>query len=216
MVADTPHWLQKLEKRFGAFAIPNLPIVMVGIQVFGLFVLYANAEGIQKMILYPDFVIAGQVWRLITFMAVPQVTNIIFALFVLWFLYFIVSTLEAEWGDFFTTVYILIAWLVSVGFSFVFNVPIWGMSEITSSLFLAVAVLFPEHEILLYCIIPVKMKWLAWLAVAYLIFRLITGSNLDRLYLMLIYMNYLLFFGSYHIGQFQALQRRRKFQNTRR
>ncbi len=57
------------------------------------------------------------------------------------------------------------------------------------------------------------MKWLAWLSVAYIIWSLIVGSWLGRLYLVVMYANYLLFFGPYFVDRLKAFRRRRKFQH---
>jgi len=60
-------------------------------------------------------------------------------------------------------------------------------------------------------IIPVKMKWLAWLTATYIIWALIFSTWLSRLYLLTMYANYLLFFGPYFLGRLKAYYRREKF-----
>jgi hypothetical protein len=92
-------------------------------------------------------------------------------------------------------------------------VPIGSVPELQSTLFLAAATIAPEYQILLFFILPVKLKWLAWLSVAFIIWALIFNSWLGRLYLLIMYANYLLFFGPYFMGRLQAFQRRKKFQH---
>ena len=82
-----------------------------------------------------------------------------------------------------------------------------------STLFLAAATIAPEYQILLFLVIPVKMKWLAWLTAAYIVWALIVGTWLSRLYLLTMYANYLLFFGPYFLGRLRAFYRRQKFKN---
>jgi hypothetical protein len=50
------------------------------------------------------------------------------------------------------------------------------------------------------------------LTVAYLVWMLIVGSWLSRMYLLTMYANYLLFFGPYFAGRIKAYHRRKKFQ----
>ena len=57
------------------------------------------------------------------------------------------------------------------------------------------------------------MKWLAWLTVAYIVLSLIFGLWLRRLYLLVMYANYLLFFGPYFARRLKAFYRRKKFQH---
>jgi hypothetical protein len=85
-----------------------------------------------------------------------------------------------------------------------------------STLFLAAATIAPEYQILLFLVIPVKMKWLAWLTAAYIVWALIVGTWLSRLYLLVMYSNYLLFFGPYFFGRLWAFYRRQKFKRDAR
>jgi hypothetical protein len=102
---------------------------------------------------------------------------------------------------------------LTIAFSFVFGCRIWSIIELQSTLFLAAATIAPEYQILLFFILPVKMKWLAWLSVAYIIWSLIVSSWLGRLYLLVMYANYLLFFGPYFADRLKAFRRRKKFQH---
>lgn len=135
-------------------------------------------------------------------------------LFVLWFLYFIVETLESAWGSFPTTFYVLVSVLLTIGFSFAFMVPITSVAGLQSTLFLAAAALAPETEILLFLFLPVKIVWLAWLTGAVILWRFVAGTWLDRLYLIALYANYLLFFGPYHAWRLKQLYRRWQFRRN--
>ena len=109
--------------------------------------------------------------------------------------------------------YVLVAVLLTIAFSFAFDVRIGSIIELQSTLFLAAATIAPDYQILLFFILPVKMKWLAWVSVAFIIWSLIFNSWLGRLYLLVMYANYLLFFGPYFAGRLKAFRRRRKFQH---
>ncbi|WP_252891201.1 hypothetical protein [Thermoclostridium stercorarium] len=73
-----------------------------------------------------------------------------------------------------------------------------GYSDATHlnlSLFLAFAYLFPDYEVLLFFIIPVKVKYLAWLDWAFIAFSVIFGSIGMKIVAIVSVLNYLLFFG---------------------
>jgi hypothetical protein len=209
---ETPRWIDRLDRLLPGFGIPNLALYLIGAQVCGFLLTLANPNAMLLLVLDPYMVMRGEVWRLVTFLAVPLSFNILWMVFILYFLYFIINALEEEWGEFRTTLYVLMAVLFTIAFAFLFKVPIYDISQFQSTLFLAVATIAPEYQILLFFVLPVKMKWLAWLTVAYLVWMLIVGSWLSRVYLLTMYANYLLFFGPYFAGRIKAYYRRKKFQ----
>jgi hypothetical protein len=192
---QTPKWIDRLERLMPGLGIPNLALYLVGAQGLGFFLVLANPQALGLLILDPYLVLHGELWRLITFLAVPLTLSPLWMVFALWFLYFIINGIEQEWGEFRTTLYVLVAVALTIAFSFVFGCRIWSIIELQSTLFLAAATIAPEYQILLFFILPVKMKWLAWLSVAYIIWSLIVSSWLGRLY------------------RLKAFRRRKKFQH---
>ena len=211
LYGQTPKWIDWLDRRMPGFGIPNLALYLCGAQACGFLLLLANPGAILLLILDPSLVLKGEAWRLITFLAVPQTLSALWMVLALYFLYFIVNIIEEEWGEFRTTLYVLVAVLLTIAFSFTFQVRIYSTVELGSTLFLAAATIAPEMQILLFFVLPVKMKWLAWLSVAGIVFFLIFGTMLSRLYLVAMYANYLLFFGPYFAGRLKAFYRRKKF-----
>jgi hypothetical protein len=212
LYGQTPRWIDRLERLMPGLGIPNLALYLVGAQIFGFFVVAFDPRNLLLLALVPQFVLKGELWRLVTFLAMPLSLSPLWMVFVLWFLYFIINGIEQEWGEFRATLYVLVAVLLTIAYSFVFNIPITSIVAMQSTLFFAAATIAPEYQILLFLVIPVKMKWLAWVSVAYIVWALIVGAWLERLYLLVMYANYLLFFGPYFAGRLKAFQRRRKFQ----
>lgn len=200
-----------MERSLGWIAVPNIASFLVGLQLIGFVMVLSDPRWYGRLALVPQLVLQGELWRLITFLAVPLSLSPFWMLFVLWFLYFIVDGIESAWGSFQTTFYILISMLLTIGFSLLFMVPIASVRDFESTLFLAAAAINPEFQVLLFMVVPVKIVWLAWLTVGFVLWRLITGSWLDRLYLLAIFSNYLLFFMPYHYGQLRRWHRRWKF-----
>ena len=211
LYGQTPEWLRWLERTLPWLAIPNIASFLVGLQVIGLVLVFSDYSWRWYLALIPQQVFQGELWRLITFLALPLSLNPFWMIFILWFLYFIVDGIENAWGSFRTTFYILISVLLTIAFTLVFMVPITHVGDLESTLFLAAAALAPEYRILLFLFLPVKIVWLAWLTAAFVLWRFITGSWLERLYLLAIYFNYLTFFGPYHYGQLKQRYRRWSF-----
>jgi membrane associated rhomboid family serine protease len=211
-----PRWLDKLERKMGWLGVPNIAVLFVTLQALGFFMVSTNPMWRETLALYPDRVMAGEFWRVVTFLALPVTTSLLWVIFSLWFLYFILNAIENEWGDFRTTVYVLVSILVTIAFSFAFDFPIMDVSDFQSSLFLAAATLFPEYEINLYMVFPVKMKWMGWLSLAYVGYRFIGYGLLGKLYLIAIYSNYLVFFGPAMVASARQYARRKKFERDNR
>lgn len=211
--SQTPGWMRFLEKKLSWLAIPNLAILLVTLQGLGSLFVMMDPIWSLRFYLDPGLVLAGEYWRLITFLALPLSLSPIFVILALWFLYFIVNSIESEWGAFKTTFYVLISYILMVAFSFAFQYPITQISGFQSTLFLAAAALFPEMEVQLFFFIPVKMKWLAWLTVGFIVFDFFSGTWVDHLYLVAIYSNYLIFFGPALIYRIKQVQRKSQFRS---
>lgn len=212
----TPKWLDKIERRASWLAIPNLAMLLVGLQVVGFFAVLIDRRWWELLVLDPRMVLQGDLWRLIGFLALPVSTSPLWMVFALYFLYFIVNSIESEWGAFKTTFYVLVCVGLTIVFSFLFDFPITSVSYLGSTLFFAAAAIAPEFEILLFFILPVKLKWLAWINLVFVVLQFVAGTWLSRLYLLTIYANFLLFFGPYYWWQFKQWQRRSRFKQDRR
>lgn len=191
-------FLDQLESRFGRFAIPGLvqTIALLQLLVFFLFILMPAEAGAR----YQDFlvldsarVLQGQVWRLITYIFVPGTANILFAIIGAMFLRWLGQGLEQAWGAFRLTLYFVGGMLaVSLG-SLVFGYAATG-TFLFQSLLLAFAAIYPNEEILLYFILPLKMKWIAWLDVA-VVTLLVLNSPSAFWPVLFAHLNFLVTFG---------------------
>lgn len=190
------------------FGIPNLMLFIVignaAVFILDMFSQYTFSPLLEFI---PAYLFQGQVWRLVTFVFVPQDYNPLFLVISLFFYYWIGSSLERTWGTArFTLFYltgVLFAILVGVLSCFVygFNCPVsvTTASYINLSLFLSFATLYPDAQVLVMFLIPVKIKWLAYLDVVLLAIGVIQylamGAYLMALLPILALGNYFLFFG---------------------
>ena len=113
------NWLNKLERKIGRYAIPNLIVWMIGAYTIG-FVLYTVSPGILNLLtLSPYHILHGQIWRLFTWVLMPTESNLIFLLIMALFYYQLGTTLERTWGTFRFNVYIFSGMIFTVIGAFV-------------------------------------------------------------------------------------------------
>lgn len=167
-------FLNNLERKFGKYAVSDLMkyvLVLYGIgTAIGFFL-----PGIYENYLILDFsmIAKGQIWRLVTFIMQPypineQPLNIIFFMIEVYLYLMIGRGLEYAWGKFRFNLYflsgILFNLLAGLLVHFVFGVayPV-GLTYILQTLFLAFAVLYPDVQLMLWFVLPIKVKWLGYL-----------------------------------------------------
>jgi membrane associated rhomboid family serine protease len=189
--------LDKLERKFGRFAIKGLPLYIVSLNMFVFLLTLIQVEFLQYLILVPSLVLKGEVWRLVTYIFIPpqiSYSGIPWILFALYLYFIFASGLEHEWGSFKFNIYYFIGMLGTTVAAFIIPIPATS-SFIDLSIFLAFAYLYPDYEIRIFMIIPVKVKYLGWLSWAYIIFQLIVYPWIGKLYVIIPILNFFLFFG---------------------
>lgn len=188
--------LKQLERKLGRFAIPHLTWILLIGQVFFYLMALGNPELIDKMELVADRVREGQWIRLITFLIIPPMQHPVFFFFTMYFFYIMGTALENQWGEFRYNLYIFIGYLSTVLIAFVFPTIAATNIFIMTSIFLAFAYLFPDFEILLFFIIPVKVKYLGILIGLILIGLFLMGAMVLKAYISISLLNFVLFFSA--------------------
>ena len=190
------NWLDKLERKLGRFAIKNLMMYIVGITGAVYALSYFGNRGyiIGKLMLIPQLVLRGEVWRLVTYIFIPPSTTIMWILFVLYFYYMVGTGLEHEWGSFKFNMFYFTGMIGTTIAAFITG---YGATALylNLSLFLAFARIYPDFQLLLFFVIPVRIKYLAMLNWAYIIFTVLAGDMSTRLIAIVSILNYFLFFG---------------------
>lgn len=163
-------------------------------------------------------VLRGEVWRLLTFLIVPPLNTPMFTLLSLYFYYFIGSALEARWG---TRRFFLYFVFGTIGAILAALITGRGTNTyLYMSMFFAYAILNPNQELLLFFMIPVKIKWLALLNAAFYVYGFIIGSWDERAAILLSLAHVFLFFGGDLITLFRQqidyLKARYRFRNYKR
>ena len=166
-------WMDKLERRIGRFAIPHLMryIIFANVAVYliSMFQPYIT----MNLLLDRNAVMAGQVWRLISFIFIPPSGGSVFMTALsLYCYYWIGSALEAAWGTFRFNLFYCIGMLSTITVSMVFGIP--GVpTYMNQVLFLALASLYPNHRVLMFYFIPLKSMWAGVISAAFMLYDFI-------------------------------------------
>ncbi len=187
--------LDKLERKLQRLAVPNITLYLIMGQVLLFVASMSGRFDLIRVVMIPDLVIAGEWWRLITFIFIPPTTNVVFAFFGWYLFYLMGNALEGHWGAFRYDLFLLIGYLFTVAVSFLIPGSAATNVFIGGSVFLAFAFLYPDFVLYIFFILPVKIKWLALLTWIGYGFTLITGSWQTRLLVLASIGNFLLFFG---------------------
>jgi membrane associated rhomboid family serine protease len=208
--------LDKLERRFGRFAIRDLMVYIVGLNalVYVLSITYPRSTAIGLLALDPGLIMRGEIWRLVTYVFIPPSASILWIFFILYFYYIVGIGLEREWGSFKFNIYYLTGMIATALAAIIVGQGTTAL-YLNLSLFLAFARVYPDFEILLFFIIPVKVKYLAWLNWAFIGLTVLTASLALKVAALVSVSNYFLFFGNdilWDVRRRSSLhQRRRRF-----
>src|SRR5690348_2310417 len=93
-------WMDRLERRFGSWSIPQLPLLIVAANGVIYLLAMTRPDFIERLLLDPIAIRSGQWWRLLTFLFVPPLIGAIWMAFWLYLLYMYAQALEHEWGEF--------------------------------------------------------------------------------------------------------------------
>ena len=204
-------FIDKLERKFGRFGIPNLTIYMIVCYVIGYALMIVNPGILNWLSLEPAYILRGQVWRLVTWVLYPPSTSGVlwFAIAVLFFYYPIGTSLERTIGTFKYKLYILSGVIFTILGAFILyfllggNVLVGNVFStyyISLSTFLAYAMCYPDMQVLLMFIIPVKMKWMAIFYVVIVVYEMIQYIMAGAWYLVIPIVASLLNFIIFYFG----------------
>ena len=211
------NWISRLERKYGRFCIPNLISLIVGGQILVYAIeLFVNQFVSSYLGLSRGLLLMGQVWRLITFVFIPfsggGPLSVILGIYFTWF---IGSALEKEWGDFRFNLYFLLGMAGTALGCLVTGIPA-DTYCLSLSLLLAFAMLYPEVQVLLFFVFPVKVKYFGLFAAAMWLFSFLTAGWLYTVSYLLSMLGFVLFFGPQALRSVRAWIRREQWKRKNR
>ena len=179
--------LNRLEKKFGKYAIKNLMYYIIMLYALGFVILLVKPEIYMNWLsLNAPAILSGQIWRIFTYIIYPPTGSLITILISLYFYYTIGTLLERQWGTFRFNLYFFTGVLLHAVAAILIYL-VWGMVlemgtyYLNLSMFFAFAAMFPNMQVLFMWLIPIKMKWLAYIDGIYFVVTIIAGFMADHL-----------------------------------
>jgi membrane associated rhomboid family serine protease len=206
--------LARLERKLGRFAIERLTTFIVGGMAIVFLLAYGKPEFIDHLTLDPVRALK-EPWRFVTYFFIPARMDLIWILFSLYWTWLVGNNLENEWGAFKFNAYYLLGALGTTAAAWLTGIP-QGNFWLNTSLFFAFATIFPTYEILIFFIIPIRVKWLALLTLALVGYYFVVGDVGAKAAIAVSFINYLLFFTGHLVGlaRGQKLQMRQAARRT--
>lgn len=200
------NFMDKLERKWGKYAIPGIHKYFVGAYMIGFLLEYLPINLYSYLAFSMDYILQGQIWRLVTWVFCAQSSGIFTILFLLCLIP-MGQSLENFIGTFRMNVYLIggIIWNVIGGvlvylFSFLFlgeGLPIYLSSYyILLSIFMALAMCMPEARVHLYFLIPIKMKWMLIVYLLELVYEIFVYYNYGASYNWVVGLMYVGVYGS--------------------
>ncbi len=195
-------WIDRFCARNPRFGVPNLMrYLIIGNAAVWILSAMDSGTAVYFLSLSPEMILQGQIWRLVTFVLIPASSGFLTLLF-LYFYYLIGTTMEQEWGQAKFSLYFLSGMLFTILYTFIVYFitgrtpsPYAVAEYIYLSMFFTFATYFPDMQVLLFFIIPIKIKWLAWFDAAFFLYSVFTLSFPSSLLPVVATLNYLLFCG---------------------
>ena len=211
------NWLNRLERKYGRFGIPNLTNILVGGQILVLAIeLFVNRTVTAWLALSRFFLLQGQVWRVVSFVFIPfsggSILSVVLGIYFTWF---VGTALEKEWGDFRYTLYFLLGMVGTVLACLLTGVTA-STYCLSLSLLLAFAMLYPEVQLLLFFVIPIRVKYFGLFAAVMWVLSFLGAPPLQKLSLLLSMANVWLFFGPMAYRSIRAWIRREQWKRKNR
>lgn len=209
--------MSKFERKFGKYAIPNLTLWLLGCYILGYVIELLAPNLVYYITLDPYRILHGQIWRLVTWILIPPSSFDIFTIIMLLFYYNIGTSLERTWGTYRYNVYLFTGMLLTIvasflcmGVAYLLNggaidqavaSPLFLTGSlyfstyyISMSIFLGFAMTYPDVQVLLMFVIPIKVKWMGILDVILMVYEMIRGNLFTRFAVGAALLNVLIFY----------------------
>ncbi len=210
--------LEKLERKFGRFAIRNLMMILVGAMgiVYVMDMMFSASMGVSlwsRLVFDRTAIMNGEVWRIVTFLFLPPSSSgIIWTLISLYFYWFVGTSLEERFGAFGFNAYYLLGAVGAIVSGIVTGFATNTYLNLT--LFIAFAILYPRYELRLFFFIPIEARWFALVDIALLVWMFIESGWSQRIALIAAIINLLIFFTPHLIDHVKTLYRHIKWKRN--
>lgn len=217
-------FLNKMERKYGKYAIRNLSAYIIALYVAGYIFSYFAPQILNYCYLEPYYILKGQVWRLVSWILIPPGKLDFFTIIMLFFYYSVGTALEQRWGAFRYNVYIFSGIIFTAIGAFILyfimgSNTVFGIFNsfstyyINLSIFLAFAASYPDATVLLYFFIPLKMKWLGLFYGVMVLLSFVSSTWVGKVVILASLANFLVFFlSTRNMKQYSYKEQKRKME----
>jgi hypothetical protein len=216
--------VNNLQRKFGRYAISNLTVYLLVGYGIGYILLLFRPDILLALTLNPAAVMRGQVWRLVTWVITPPDFSIGLTTIIMFIFYYSIgSLLERTIGKFLYNLYIFSSLLFTMAgmmVAYIFCTYVLKIDVGTSytstyyillTVFLAIAVCYPDMSVLYAMIIPIKMKYLSILYVAIVVYYFISETTMGRVNIVMSFISFIIFYlSTKNIRRFAPKQMKRR------
>lgn len=219
-------WIDRFTQQHPGFGVSNLMLYIgvANVAVYLIDLFNPSRIPLASILLFSrDAIFHGQIWRLITFVLVSESgdmffmgSGIFFVAISAFFYYWIGSLLEREWG----TAKFNLFYLGGIALNILYGLLTGyaSMYYVNLSMFFAMATLYGDVYIRLFYILPVKMKWVAWIDAALFLWaviqNLLMGHWFNAILPVIAILNYLVFFYPTFQDMLGQAGQRRKYRRS--
>ncbi len=176
------------------FMIPHLALVLTLGSVLCFVFALISPEFLPFIAFVPELVLQGQIWRLASFIFYPFAMHPIFAFFTYYLFFIMGAALEREWGRGKFNLFMFLGYLITIAVSFLTPASVATNYYIYLAVYLAFSALHPDFELYLFFVIPIKMKWLAWIVVGLTALEFLASPIPAKLAILAAAVNLVIFF----------------------
>lgn len=183
------------------FGIANLTLFLIAGYAIGYILQIVSPNIMAYLTLDPYQILHGQVWRLVTWLLMPPTSFDFFTLLMLYFYYRIGTLLENIWGTAKYSRYILGGIGLTIAASFLLlaylkfamgltgdalayysavGAMMFSTYYVNMTIFMGYAATFPDMQVLLFFVIPIKVKVIGIIDLLMLIYAFFTGMVFNR------------------------------------
>ncbi len=195
-----PKYLRWVVNRLDFLGLPNLGMLVCGLAVLGFVGTQMMGAPLHQFTFSPELIRQGQWWRLFAFPVSEGLSSPIWLLFYVMYIYFVMNALEGHWGPGPLTVFTLFSYVCAMVGAIITNTATNLWYHVLENISLAFGTLFPDVELYLFFVLPVKAKWLAMLAGVLFLMQFWNAFLPGKIFLAIAFLPYLVFFSPYLVS----------------
>ncbi len=157
--------------------------ILVFLNIAFFFLEYQDAAKYARLFSFDKVaVLQGEIWRIFTYQFTQSgqgwfiFPKALVLFFTLLLLYIMGSALEEEWGTWHFLTFFVISTLAAAGAAAYLGIHLLGSYFVNFSLLFAYATTFPQQTFYLFAVVPVRFRWIAYVAALLLIAGVFAGG----------------------------------------